>query len=1457
MSELLVSIRVDALWLKHGRRVVGPPADVERLPWFDGQRDRNGSVPHVASAINAPPFGEHQGWLEPGVHLHWTLPDALTRGANRRDAVRTVPVDDLWFAPAPNRWVVALRLPQRDAAKIQRLWLIESDHVYPDDARPANAIAYPLPGAAPGGPPYVHVGRQIELDPQHVRPIDPSVVRGVPATSLASRGVTLTALGPGDPLFAAHYPSCRSVFGFHESVAAAEEGEPRHYTVLGWYRELDTDPLVRLKGWLDDDPQQALSLLARHVQGDGLALKLLPADPASLSADQRYQALKLALRERFAWAVDDTQLTAGEGLPETVMCLTSTTIVPGNEAAEAAPTDAGRAGIGSSDAEALAALLMEGHTLDAAQQDRLVQSLAATDLSHHTLDLAPKLAEARHTEQFHAERGHAVWVIRAAERHDTPGQPTEATLPDDLAHELNVLNLLQESFDRAHDRIAGLRQALFADWHHWMTAAYPEGDADPFAVDVDALRELIDRTRLQPLEALLQQAGKLFHGRTAAGGVVIAEQRAALPVDAPAPAGAMPGDTFFGQLFSEVVARGERLTGFDLWLSPKGAIVDVAVVGEASTFAPRLHSGTVQSVRLDDGEWVTALFGEVGQVVPHWGIGRLGFETNRQRRFGPWGMGVDAATAFRIEAPPGQAVVGLRGRQNTRHLLAIGIVGASPLHMAPLLPDAGNTLARQVVEQYRALQARLAEAAPAGRPFTLGVAPGPRFWRPNDPALVLDDPVAQASPRHGTDGRGAPDGMHPCLAVGVSGGRPSRDDAALWLWPSGPPTGLFVPGWMPWLGVAPFTTPAEAVSWHPIQLEWEVEVQPLVGASTVGTGRYPPDLVETSHTFPTAGADLEPRPGLPCATVGEYIAGRTMLNPAAGRLLQSRLPDVPADLPLDRALLAARAQPDAPPPMVLTLGGFHDQLLLRQREPQIGIADPIGLPAQRAFTARVRHAMGGLHPETPDEDGVFHPIRCGEMLIERLRVIDSFGRTQTWRPATLLKTARMQPADGAFDRARLPLRLTQAARLDFRWLSAAHADLQSNDHPATSPVCGWLVPDELDGTLEVYGREGHLLGSVDTTDAWVPAPGDALAPRSWREIDEPALQRVVRWLTAPAAGATPAAAVGDFVDLLDAALELIDPQDAARHPARAVLIGRPVAVVRARLALVLQQPPVPDPSMTALRARLAGAPDDDHGVAGVRLPVRLGELGQHNDGLCGYWIEDSAGFAGDVFHAPHGLDASTGNARLHVVGDAQIADFPIRLTPDGESTVVTMLVDPRGVVHAACGVLPVKSIAVPPDQYVEQLAAMRVAFPVAPVLTSADGVALPLPAEPGFAWSWIERVGDDWHELPHHPTVHRADLLAGFGSVGPALWDLLVAQGRIVQQRDPATGLLMPGARDVPASAFAALKLTPAEVERGLRSLARGIDEADTAARYRARAVVREGWLQLQPTPLPADGSGS
>ena len=72
-----------------------------------------------------------------------------------------------------------------------------------------------------------------------------------------------------------------------------------------------------------------------------------------------------------------------------------------------------------------------------------------------------------------------------------------------------------------------------------------------------------------------------------------------------------------------------------------------------------------------------------------------------------------------------------------------------------------------------------------------------------------------------------------------------------------------------------------------------------------------------------------------------------------------------------------------------------------------------------------------------------------------------------------------------------------------------------------------------------------------------------------------------------------------------------------------------------------------------------------------------------------------------------------------------------------------MLVDPRASVHASVGILPVKSIALPPVQYADALKRIDATFLVAPVLGGADNITLPVPTEAGHAWSWLTRQADE------------------------------------------------------------------------------------------------------------------
>ena len=75
---LLVPVHLHALILDHDEFVVDATADFRRLPYFNGERDKNPDVANISEDIVSRPFEDHL-LLEAGIHLHWSLPDALTR----------------------------------------------------------------------------------------------------------------------------------------------------------------------------------------------------------------------------------------------------------------------------------------------------------------------------------------------------------------------------------------------------------------------------------------------------------------------------------------------------------------------------------------------------------------------------------------------------------------------------------------------------------------------------------------------------------------------------------------------------------------------------------------------------------------------------------------------------------------------------------------------------------------------------------------------------------------------------------------------------------------------------------------------------------------------------------------------------------------------------------------------------------------------------------------------------------------------------------------------------------------------------------------------------------------------------------------------------------------------------------------------------------------------------------
>ena len=103
---------------------------------------------------------------------------------------------------------------------------------------------------------------------------------------------------------------------------------------------------------------------------------------------------------------------------------------------------------------------------------------------------------------------------------------------------------------------------------------------------------------------------------------------------------------------------------------------------------------------------------------------------------------------------------------------------------------------------------------------------------------------------------------------------------------------------------------------------------------------------------------------------------------------------------------------------------------------------------------------------------------------------------------------------------------------------------------------------------------------------------------------------------------------------------------------------------------------------------------------------------------------------------------------------------PIPLKPNAPPTTVTVVVDPRAALHAASGILPTKSIVLPPDQVQAALAAIVITFMAGPLVTDAKVLAAPTPGGGGRDWSWLEHpTPPEWRTVPQiAPVTATADL---------------------------------------------------------------------------------------------------
>jgi len=471
------------------------------------------------------------------------------------------------------------------------------------------------------------------------------------------------------------------------------------------------------------------------------------------------------------------------------------------------------------------------------------------------------------------------------------------------------------------------------------------------------------------------------------------------------------------------------------------------------------------------------------------------------------------------------------------------------------------------------------------------------------------------------------------------------------------------------------------------------------------------------------------------------------------------------------------------------LDGFLDRLLSRMA----GAFPAAEMGSVPKVSAATLSSLIGTAPMYPPNLGAlpadkpfttnFQPWLCGQFVFTNLAVVDEWGQAvfltdpSQYQDLVLAMPPEMTPSQKVISGmpgavVQVGPGLLQPGRLDFDLVSATDDGDVLGMNAGVNPITGWVLPNHLDHSLMAYDNQGNALGELtagvgSTSPVWLPSPNSPYASFSAMVQALPHFGPFLQALQS-----LPLSSFNAFLGAVDETLWASPPVGVSFNTNLSVLVGRPLALARARLMFELNGPPLQDPAWQ-FTLKPAQSP-----VPGYAFDIQLGTSTDLSDGLVGYFTADTY----TTFNvAPQAGTAAGQDPYLAPIASGNFVSLPF----DGKTaTYVSMLVDPRASVHASTGLLPNAMAALPPAFVAPALAAMNVAFRLGPMLvdqtTDASGnttLLVPRPAGNLGAWSWLENDDSGWTSYPLGKPDAAAKLSAQLPSLRTGLLALKSGMG--------------------------------------------------------------------------------
>ena len=363
----------------------------------------------------------------------------------------------------------------------------------------------------------------------------------------------------------------------------------------------------------------------------------------------------------------------------------------------------------------------------------------------------------------------------------------------------------------------------------------------------------------------------------------------------------------------------------------------------------------------------------------------------------------------------------------------------------------------------------------------------------------------------------------------------------------------------------------------------------------------------------------------------------------------------------------------------------------------------------------------------PEE--AFYPIRAGVGKIDRVRVIDSFGRVLKYDVGDVIvpENLRMGKENPA-PRFLLRPRILAPMRIQSRWIME-----ETGIGDELSPVFGWLWVNLLDSCLHIYHPDGTMAGSIQNT---IRMDGSGMyeislrnPPGQTRKEEEildgmgPSLRGFAEGLLE--AGRREPSVLPEFLKALDDSMWTSRSGGGTAKEQIQAGMGRPLALAGIEIEVdVKGSSPVPMIYDDSERAESL--------LERFSIPLRIGDEVRQTDGTAGFYLHgEGGGFS--VFHQCRREKGE----KIRTAYLDQNTTLNMKTAKDALPARLTVLFHPAGNISMTTGLLPVREMKLSEAWTERAMENIYLTLFYGPFLTPQSQLQMFLPKAMEKEWSFL------------------------------------------------------------------------------------------------------------------------